>query len=515
MKIAAAQIKAIVGDLETNAKKIIEFCNKAKELGAELVVFPEMSLCGFPLKETISRPGFIDRVNAKLNELASQLPDIQCLVGFVDINPLEEGKPFYNAAAFIQNKELTYITYKSFLPNYDFYDQTRYFEPASSPTVIKCGSKKIAISINEDIFPPETWSSSSSEGRNFFQMIAKKKPDLIVNLSAFPYIKGTDKARLNLIRKQVTQFGIPVVVANLVGGQDDLIFDGSSFCMDAKGEIIAKASSYKEDIIYIDLDYGAGDIHDDQKSDAEMVFSALALGTADYVRKAGLDKALVGMDGSINSAVTLCAATKALGPDNVYALILSNGPEQKQYESLSQNLGIKTYSAKVDSLISGYSSVLTDTLGSSPDTNELRKGIRTTFLSAIAEKLGCTILTSRNKSEYLTYAGSPNAETFLGLSVLSDTPKTMVLEIAKNVINKDKEVIPQSILESVSDDNTTDSVIEAYCNGKSLEDICNTGTDKDKAIKIIEHIERNRSVCKKLFGLRVTSGILPVNQKTA
>lgn len=491
MKVALAQIKTSIGDLDANAAKITEFCVKAKELGAELIVFPEMSLSGYPLKKTILQTGFTESVIAKLDDLVTKLPEINCILGFVDKNPLSEGRPYYNAAALIQNKELSYISYKSSVPRYDFYDQSEYFEPASAPTIVKCGQKKIAITINEDLLPESLWSTRVSEQRDFFQEVAKKKPDLIVNLCAQPYTFGADKLRINLIKQGAAKYGIPVVVANMVGGQDELVFDGTSFCVDAKGEVIARAKSYHEDIVFIDLDYGAGDIHDEQKSDEQMSYEALVLGTRDYLKKYNYKKAIVSLNEDASSSLVLSAAVDAIGAENVVAILTqgsSANPTADNRLAFAQGKQVKTAVVNagkvIESLVSCINSGFKDADMNS-SSEKLLEGTSATVIASVADKLGGAVLSSITKSDH----SIGHQDTYSHLSILSDLPKTSVYNMISKVINRDSELV--SIPANVAAEYTKlDNILNSYqCENKSVEEIEKQGIDKNTVLDVIRKIK--------------------------
>ncbi len=443
MKVAIAQINTTVGDIKGNADKITSFCSKARELGAELIVFPEMSLTGYPLKEIIESSRFVDLVIAQLNDLVGQLTDVQCIIGFVDANPLDEGKRFYNAAAVIQNGALSYVSYKCTVPKYDFYDQTDYFEPAGGPTIIKCSDKKVAITINEDIIPERFWPARWGAKRDILSEITRKKPDLIVNLCASPYSIGNEKNRIAMIKEQSLKYGVPIVVSNMVGAQDELVFDGSSFCTDAKGEIIARASSFKEDVVYIDLDYGAGDVHEEEKSEQEMIYKALVLGTKDYALKCGLKKALVGLDGGVDSALTLCVAKDALGAENITALVIrfSSTPESQIQDGLklAQNLGVQATTINGQPIHESYVSALGSVLSNTKISTE---DMMSSLLLAASSDKKYLILSSKNKK---SLSQGKTLEPFCDLGVMSDLPSSTVYNIAQ-AMNSQSQAIPESIL---------------------------------------------------------------------
>ncbi|HUR38923.1 MAG TPA: nitrilase-related carbon-nitrogen hydrolase, partial [Planctomycetota bacterium] len=268
MKIAAAQINPTIGDIQGNVDKILQYIGRAKELGAQLVVFPELCLTGYPPRDLLDRPAFIEQNIAALGDLAAKVKDISALVGFVEKNLSAEGKPLYNAVALLEGGEIAYVTFKSLLPTYDVFDESRYFEPAAGTAPLKIGSTKIALTICEDIWTDEMCGPRKYAKDPLAEM-AKKKFNLILNMSASPWSIGKDGMREELMKKQAKAYNCPVICVNQVGGNDELIFDGNSFAVDAAGNVLAHAKPFEEDIIMIDLDYGAGDQHGVKLSDAD------------------------------------------------------------------------------------------------------------------------------------------------------------------------------------------------------------------------------------------------------
>jgi len=269
MKIAAAQINPTIGDIQGNVDKILQYIGRAKELGAQLVVFPELCLTGYPPRDLLERSSFIEQNINALGELAPKVKDISALVGFVEKNLSAEGKPLYNAAALLEGGEIAYVSFKSLLPTYDVFDESRYFEPAAGIAPLKIGGQKIALTICEDIWTDEMCGPRKYAKDPLAEM-AKKKFQLILNMSASPWSIGKDTLREELMKKQAKTYNCPVICVNQVGGNDELVFDGNSLAVDAAGNVIAHAKPFEEDIILIDLDYGAGDQHGVKLGEAEM-----------------------------------------------------------------------------------------------------------------------------------------------------------------------------------------------------------------------------------------------------
>src|SRR5437762_1485251 len=357
MKIAAAQINPTIGDISGNVDKILQYIGRARELGAQLVVFPELSLTGYPPRDLLERSHFIEQNINALGELAPKVKDISALVGFVEKNLSPEGKPLYNAAALLEGGEIAYVSFKSLLPTYDVFDESRYFEPAAGAAPLKIGSQKIALTICEDIWTDEMCGPRKYAKDPLAEM-AKKKFQLILNMSASPWNIGKDGLREELMKKQAKTYNCPAICVNQVGGNDELVFDGNSLAVDAAAHVIAHAKPFEEDIILIDLDYGAGDQHGVKLSDSDAVYRALVLGTRDYAHKCGFKKAVVGLSGGIDSALVAAIAAEALGPDHVLGVSLpsmySTDHSKADAERLARNLGIEYKSISIQPIFDRY-----------------------------------------------------------------------------------------------------------------------------------------------------------------
>lgn len=453
MKLAAAQINPTIGDIEGNVAKILQFTGRAKELGAELVVFPELCLTGYPPRDLLERSYFIDGNLEALGALAKRVTDMSILVGYVEKNPSTEGKPLYNAAALLEKGEITYVCYKSLLPTYDVFDEERYFEPAAGTAPVKFGNLKVAITICEDIWTDEVCGPRKLYHKDPLVDLAKKKINLLINLSASPWCYGKETGRIELLKNKAREYNAPIILCNQVGGNDELIFDGNSLAVDAKGEVIARARAFEEDLIMIDLDYGAGDLHVDNLGEADAIYRALVLGTRDYTRKCGFSKAVVGLSGGVDSALVACIAAEALGPENVLGVSMPspyNAEASKtDAEALAKNLGIQFKVQPIHGLLQAYLSEFASLFeGRPPNVTEenVQARIRGTLLMALSNKLGSLVLSTGNKSELSTGYCTLYGDMCGGLAVLGDVPKLMVYRIAREVVNRDRGIIPQNTL---------------------------------------------------------------------
>ncbi len=528
MKIAAAQINPTLGDIAGNVEKILHYIGRAKELGAQLVVFPELSLTGYPPRDLLERPSFIEANINALSELAPKVKGIAALVGFVEKNLSAEGKPLYNAAALLDGGEIAYVSFKSLLPCYDVFDEARYFEPAAGTSPLKIGSMKVALTICEDIWTDEM-CGPRRYARDPLAEMAKKKFQIIINMSASPWSIGKDAQRLELMKKQAKTYNVPVVCVNQVGGNDELVFDGNSFAVDPAGHVIAQAKPFEEDIIMIDLDYGAGDQHGLKLSDADSVYRALVLGTRDYAHKCGFKKAVVGLSGGIDSALTAVIAAEALGPDNVMGVFMpsqfSSDASRNDAESLAKHLGIDFRTLPIQPLFDAYTEDLNRLFpaktGDLAEQN-LQSRIRGTMLMALSNKLGHLVLSTGNKSELATGYTTLYGDMAGGLDVLADVPKTLVYQIAKEVVNSGRELIPNNTIQrppsaelrhnqrdtdDLPDYGVLDPILKLYVEeGKSAEDIIAAGHSKEAVEKTVALIERSEYKRRQTpVGIRVTS----------
>jgi NAD+ synthase (glutamine-hydrolysing) len=537
MKIAAAQINPHVGNVQANLKKILEQIGKAKELGADVVLFPEMSLTGYPPRDLLERKHLIDENINALNDLAPQIQDIVVILGYVEQNLTDEGKPLYNAAAVIEKGDIAYVTYKSLLPTYDVFDEDRYFEPAAGIAPIKINGQKMALTICEDIWADELCGPRQIYHKDPIEELAKKKVQMILNISASPWSIGKDAVRKELIQAQAKKYEVPVVFCNQVGGNDELVFDGNSFAVDAKGEIISHAKSFEEDLILIDLDYNTGDLRAQNLSDLEATYRALITGTRDYAHKCGFTKAVVGLSGGIDSALVACIAAEALGAGNVLGITMPSGHSsegsQSDSEHLARNLGIEFKNVPIQGLFDSYLSTFGTIFGeTAQDVTEenIQARIRGNILMATSNKLGHLVLSTGNKSELATGYCTLYGDMAGGLSVISDLPKTMVYQIAREVVNGDGEVIPKSTVnkapsaelrpnqkdsDSLPAYDVLDPILKLYIEEqKSAEEIIEAGHPKERVEQVVALVERAEYKRRQMPpGLRVTEKAFGIGRR--
>ncbi|MEO0378506.1 MAG: NAD+ synthase, partial [Cyanobacteria bacterium P01_A01_bin.17] len=469
MKIAIAQINPTVGDLKGNAKRILDAANKAAELGVDLLLTPELSLCGYPPRDLLMRPSFIQKMKQQVIELAAALPvNITALVGIAEDNPAAGSngeKPIFNSMALLQSGKVKEVFHKRLLPTYDVFDEDRYFEsgdransfvwPANGPEDDR--TVHIGVTICEDLWNNETFWGKRAYSVNPTQELVEKGVDLVVNLSASPYICGKQTLREQMIAHEARQWQRPIVYVNQVGGNDDLIFDGQSVAVNRQGELVSRATAFETDLQVVTFNSGTQDLNPATvkplpgAGDAE-IWAALVLGVKDYARKCGFTKAVLGLSGGVDSALVSAIAAEALGPENVLGILMpspySSGHSVTDAEALAENIGIQTKLLSIAPLMGDYDAVLEDLF---VDTEEgvaeenLQSRIRGNLLMAVSNKFGHLLLSTGNKSEmavgYCTLYGDMNG----GLAVIADVPKTRVYSICR-WLNRDKEIIPENII---------------------------------------------------------------------
>src|SRR5574342_276736 len=323
MKIALAQINPTVGDFRKNTEKICSFIDRAKNQGADLVVFPELAVTGYPPKDFLDIPAFIDENLKYLDKIARSVSGISAIVGFVDRNKRPQGKLVHNAAAFIQDQKIISIHHKSLLPTYDVFDECRYFEPAHVISPVKFMDCTLGISVCEDIWNDEEFWTRPLYEVDPIENLISNGANLIINISSSPFTVGKhDKIRLRMLTHDAVKYKVPFIYVNQVGGNDDLVFDGNSTVINAQGVLIAQAAAFEEDLMIVDLENPAVHVSPRSCDPVETIHKALLVGLQDYVTKCGFKKVVIGLSGGIDSAVTAALAVQALGNDNVVGVLM-------------------------------------------------------------------------------------------------------------------------------------------------------------------------------------------------
>jgi NAD+ synthase (glutamine-hydrolysing) len=540
LRIAMAQLNTTVGDFEGNLRKMLEALKRAKALGADLLTFPELAVCGYPPEDLLFKPHFIAENRRYLEKLVGASAGITIIAGFADAN-----EAIYNAAAVIHDGKLVDVYHKIFLPNYGVFDENRYFKPGDKCPVYTIAGVSVGVNICEDI-----WYEDGPAG-----VQAAAGAELIINISASPYHFGKGSAREKMIAKQAEDNAAIFAYDNLVGGQDELVFDGGSMILDEKGRLLARGKQFEEDMMLADLDFAAVSRVRQKKSSSAKdqpwkvtraklsdkpfntekpsiatqkpepkslyaeIYDALVLGTGDYVTKNGFKKVLVGLSGGIDSSLVAAIAVDALGRAGVVGVAMpsrySSPGSISDAELLAKNLGIKILTVPIEKVFQAYCDTLAGAFkGTKPDVTEenIQARIRGNVLMALSNKFGWLVLTTGNKSEMATGYTTLYGDMAGGFAVIKDVPKTIVYELARYRNQRaDKELIPYSVIEKPpsaelrpeqKDSDTLpayellDPVLKAYVEeDKSVEEIIATGIDEEvvrKAARLVDGSEYKR-----------------------
>ena len=541
MKICLAQINPTIGAFKQNVGKICKSINTAREKGADLVIFPEMSVVGYPPKDLLELSGFVDSNLKALEEVKNSVTGISAIVGFVDRNVAQRGKALYNAAAHIKNRKIVSRHYKSLLPTYDVFDEDRYFEPTHDISIAKISGRKFGISICEDVWGADVVWPGTIHHKDPVECMVRQGAEIIINISASPFTIGKQDVRLKMLTGHAKRNKVPIVFVNQIGGNDDLVFDGNSLVINKDGIVVGRASGFKEDLLMVefkgsDLTAGENKSRSVKKEtryaagegDIESVYNALVLGTRDYVKKCGFKKAVIGLSGGIDSAVTAVIAVKALGKNKVLGVTMPSTFSSKGSVDdsmvLAKRLGIKCELIPIKSVYNAYTKTLSGVFAGLPfDVTEenLQARIRGKILMAISNKHGYLVLTTGNKSELAVGYCTLYGDMCGGLAVISDIPKTMVYSLAE-YINRRKEIIPADTIEkppsaelrpnqkdqdSLPSYDVLDGVLRAYVEeSKDVGDIIEMGYDESLVKDIINKVDRNEYKRKQAApGLKVTT----------
>jgi len=531
MKIAIAQINPIIGDFNYNFGKIKCFADKAIELNCDMVIFSELVISGYPPRDLLEKNDFIHANLACLNRLISSIRGIGVICGFVDKNSDDKGKPLFNSAVHFEDGQILCKVHKRLLPTYDIFDESRYFEPGRESLSYPYKGHRIGLTVCEDAWNDEDIFKRRLYATDPVALVVQEGADLVINVSASPFYVGTREFRWNMFGSMARKYGVPLIFANQVGGNDSVLFDGISTVFDKNGTIVARACDFDEDLLVFDSkapESSKGNLHPISNSDTESILKALIMGTRDYVTKCGFSKVVVGLSGGIDSALTTCIAVKALGRENVSVVFMPSQYTSKENfedtEELAENLGIVLTRIPIDSIFKEFLRFLSPSFKKNePSITEqnIQARIRGTILMGLSNKHGSLVLSTGNKSElavgYCTLYGDMTG----GLAVISDVPKTTVYDLAR-FINREKEYIPSRIItkapsaelkpdQSDQDDlplyEVLDSILKGYIEDlKGVDDLVQMGFDKDIVEKIIFKVDRNEyKRYQAAPGLKVTS----------
>ena len=450
MKIGIAQINTTVGDLKGNSKCILNAYHSLVSNGAELILFPELAVCGYPPRDLLFKKQFVTDVIDTLKTIAKEVGSVPAIIGYVEGRGTSTtGRPFYNSAAWCESGEVDIIARKCLLPNYDVFDEERYFEPAQAPTIHVWKGLRIGLSICEDIWTQKEVKTSRYYCSDPVRILAEERIDLLLNLSASPWHEGKNEAREPLVQDAADRCGCPVVYCNCVGGNDELIFDGGSIVVDPKRGLVAGLAAFREDSQVIDLSNNTSYIseHFNPKGNAATQ-AALVIGLRDYAHKCGFKKALIGLSGGIDSAVVASLAVIALGSENVIGIalpsLISSQHSRDDAAALAENLGIEYHELSITETVASAETALNELFnGLKKDVTEenIQARTRGLLLMAISNKFGALLLTTGNKSEIAVGYCTLYGDMCGGLAVISDLPKMKVYALARH-INHEQVLIP-------------------------------------------------------------------------
>jgi NAD+ synthase (glutamine-hydrolysing) len=453
VKLALGQINPTVGDFSGNAAKIIEFSRRAQGAGAGLILFPELSVCGYPPRDLVERPSFLARNRESVERIAAQTQGISVICGLVTPADSETGKSAMNSAALLQDGKVAFVQSKMLLPTYDVFDEMRNFAPAKSQSLFPFCGNRMALTICEDAWNDKLFWPKRLYTVDPIEALIRTGGNFVLNISASPFWIGKRELRRDMLVSISRQHKVPVAMVNQVGGNDSLLFDGSSIVLDAEGEVIAQGLSFEEDLIFFDSKTLTGEVHEQIEGEEASVYAALVLGTRDYMRKCRFQKAIVGLSGGIDSALTAVIAADAVGPENVIGVGMP-GPYSSpgsidDAQALVKNLGIHFELLSINQVVDAYRQTLQEVFaGLKEDVTEenIQSRARGTLLMALSNKLGAIVLSTGNKSElgvgYCTLYG----DMVGGLAVISDVPKTLVYRLS-HYVNSRRPAIPPATLE--------------------------------------------------------------------
>ncbi len=455
MRIALAQINTTVGDFSGNVDRMVRDARCAKERGADLVVFPELALCGYPPRDLVEKPEFVRRSEEELRRLAGLLPDIAALVGYVRRSGVQQGKAVSDAAALLHQGRVVLDYVKILLPFYDVFDESRYFEPGNSPALYELAGYRLAVTICEDIWNDKHFWKKQLYSRDPVEEAVRAGARVLLNIASSPYQGEKIRFRHDMLKAIALKHGVPVVYVNHVGGNDQLVFDGSSMAFDGRGQLRARARSFDEDLVVFDTSDSAPEIRPGPASEIEEIYQALLLGTRDYVRKCGFRKVIVGLSGGIDSSLVATIAADALGPENVTGVSMpgpySSPGSVRDAEALARNLGIDFRVIPITPVFESYLTTLDPAFEGSPrDVTEenIQARIRGNVLMALSNKFGALLLSTGNKSELAVGYCTLYGDMAGGLAVIADVPKTTVYKLAEYVNRRaPKPRIPQASIE--------------------------------------------------------------------
>lgn len=535
MKIALAQINTTVGDVPGNARRVLAAYRRAVDAGADLLVTPELALTGYPPRDLVLDPAFLAQNIAAVEELARATGPTALLVGFVGRHEGQPGRRATNAVALLQHGQIAAIRTKTLLPTYDVFDEDRYFEPATENLPVLLNGLPVGLTICEDVWNDADFWDERRYRRDPARELVAAGARLIINASASPWSLGKQRVRHDLVANLAQRSGCPVVYCNLVGGNDELVFDGASLVFNGAGQLVAAGQAFAEDFLVVDPETAAP-LAPTPLSDEELLYRALVLGVRDYLHKCGFRSAVLGLSGGIDSALTAVIAAEALGRDNVRGVSLpsefSSAGSLDDARQLAANLGIRYDVIPIQPLFAQAREQLRDVfVGRAEDTTEenIQARLRGVLLMALSNKFGSLLLTTGNKSELAVGYCTLYGDMCGGLAVISDVPKTMVYRLSR-WINREREIIPESSItkppsaelrpnqtdqDSLPPYDILDAILEAHVvAGQNADQIIAAGYDPATVRRLLRLIQLNEYKRRQAApGLKVTTKAFGVGRR--
>ncbi len=537
MKIALAKLNYHIGNFESNTAKIIDHIHKARANGADLVVFAELCVCGYPARDFLEFDEFIDLCETSAQKIAAECKGIACIIGLPTPNLNDEGKELHNSAYFIEDGEIKATVHKALLPNYDVFDEYRYFEPSRDFSCIDFKGHRIALTICEDL-----WNDIENPLyiTRPMDILIEEEPDVMINIAASPFAYNHDEERIEILSDNARQYELPLLYVNNIGAQTELIFDGGSLIFDKTGKLIDEMPYFEESLAYYNLDKKGNISFDhpstlrkERQSDIEQIYHATKLGIRDYFYKSGFKQAILGLSGGIDSAVVCALASEALGPENVMAVMLpsrfSSDHSIGDAEDLVKNLGCMSQIVPIKDVTEAFEAALQPQFKNLPFNiaeENIQSRSRAVILMAMCNKFGYILLNTSNKSEAAVGYGTLYGDMCGGISVIGDVYKTHVFELAR-YINRNREIIPENTIikppsaelrpnqkdtDSLPEYDILDKILVEYIEGRSSSAaIIKMGFDEKtvrRVIKLINSAEHKRyqtppilRVSPKAFGM--------------
>jgi NAD+ synthase (glutamine-hydrolysing) len=538
MRVALGQLNATVGDLAGNTIKMVDFAARADAQGAGMIVFPELSITGYPPRDLVEKPSFRARSEEALEDLAKRTAglSIAIVAGYVGSSHSDTGKRATNNAALIQRGAVQFRQTKALLPTYDVFDEDRYFVPAAKQSIFPFEGKRLAVAICEDAWNDKQFWKHRLYSRDPVAELMELGGNLLVNINASPFNMGKRALRREMLAAQATRHGVAVVWVNQVGGNDQLVFDGSSFVMDREGGVIAEASSFEEDLVFADIEAGTGDRHATLPDECEAVYQALVLGTRDYVRKCSFSKVLIGLSGGIDSSLTAAVAVEALGAENVTGVSMpgpfSSAGSVTDAQAMAAKLGIRFENAPITPAYEVMQRGMAKLAGRHGIMEEnLQSRLRGVTMMALSNQSGAMVLTTGNKSEIAVGYCTLYGDMCGGLAVISDVPKTLVYELSRVANRRLNGAIPESVFvkppsaelredqkdsDSLPEYDLLDGILRLYVEEyKTPIEIANElGVDEELVTSIALKVDRNEYKRQQAApGLKVTSKAFGIGRR--